>query len=52
MKNNIQYFFSLIIICIALNSCKASKGCGLTSDVHKIEHHTSLQTNNFKAETK
>ena len=52
MKNNIQYLFSLIIICIALNSCKASKGCGLTSDVHKIEHQTNLQTNNFKAETK
>jgi hypothetical protein len=49
MKKIIQYFFALLIISLTFGSCKASKGCGLTSDASTIEQTTNTQNNTIVA---
>ncbi len=50
MKKIALYTFGIAFLVLLFSACNASKkGCGLTSDAHKIEQPTSNKTI-FKAE--
>lgn len=45
MKKSILYIFGILVFSICLTNCGSSKkGCGLTSDAHKMEQSTTTQT--------
>jgi hypothetical protein len=41
MKKLASYFIGIAIALIFFSACKATKGCGLTSDAQKIEQQTT-----------
>ena len=41
MKKLASYFFGIVFVFLVFSACKAVKGCGLTSDVQKIEQPTT-----------
>ena len=45
MKKTVIYLFGISLLAMSLTNCKSSKkGCGLTSDTHKIEQLSTVQT--------
>ncbi len=41
MKKLASYFLGIAMALLLFSACKATKGCGLTSDAQKIEHQTT-----------
>lgn len=41
MKKLASYFLGITMAFVLFSACKATKGCGLTSDVQKIEQQTT-----------
>ena len=41
MKKIAPYFIGITLALILFSACKATKGCGLTSDAQKIEQQTT-----------
>ena len=45
LKKNTLNFIGILSIILVFSACNATKkGCGLTSDIQKIEQTTTLQT--------
>ena len=41
MKKFASYFLVIIMALMLFSACKATKGCGLTSDAQKIDQQTT-----------